>query len=109
MGGEIPLLYQGVHHPQEIPGGEGDTGDGTHDGTDAGMGDICTVTVSPGSEVTLRYTVSQACHLRWKFKSEGGDIGFGVKRKEAVKNVDEAVYVEDPEAATEDIVKSKRV
>eukprot|EP00092_Neocalanus_flemingeri_P013028 GFUD01014039.1.p1 GENE.GFUD01014039.1~~GFUD01014039.1.p1 ORF type:complete len:171 (+),score=59.57 GFUD01014039.1:37-549(+) len=73
------------------------------------MGDIHTVMVGPGSVVTLRYTVSQDCDIRWKFKSEGGDLGFGVQRKKDVQNVDGARVVEDPVAAAVDVLISTRV
>jgi len=38
------------------------------------------VNVAPGSSYTLRYTFSQSTHLQYKFKTEGGDIGFCIER-----------------------------
>ena len=61
--------------------------DTTTDNVSQGMGDITTMTVDPGSVVTLRYTVNEDCDLRWKFRTEKGDIGFGVQRKQAIQNV----------------------
>ena len=31
--------------------------------------------------------MKQECDLRWKFKTEGGDIGFGLQRRECVQHV----------------------
>ena len=52
-----------------------------------GCGDITTIVVDPGSVVTLRYTINQDCDLRWKFRTEKGNIGFGVQKKEAIQSI----------------------
>ena len=48
-----------------------------------GMGEICQKKIEPGSMITVPYRVDQDCDLRWKFKTDGGDLGFGVQRKES--------------------------
>ena len=108
MGGEVTQVLQNQHQPEEIPGDVDDeVGDGEHDV--AGMGDICTMKIGHGSVITLRYTVSQDCQIRWKFKSEGGDLGFGVKRKEAVMDREGIEFVEDSLATSVDVMTSTRV
>ena len=77
--------------------------------TIVGMGDINTVEIAPGSEVTLRYTVSQDCRIRWKFKSEGGNLVFGVKKKKAVKNKEGGGFMEDSSKAAVEVFHTKQV
>ena len=48
-----------------------------------GMDEICEKKIEPGSMITVPYRVEQDCDLRWKFKTDGGDLGFGVQRKES--------------------------
>jgi len=93
MGGEVTSQEKREHKPEEIPG----------------MGDILTVEIAPGSEVILKYTVSQDCQVRWKFKSEGGDLAFGVKKKKAVKTKDGGGFMEASETSAVDVVMLKRV
>ena len=51
------------------------------------MEDINTITIMARSVFTLRFTMKQKCDLRWKYKTEKGDIGFGVEKKACVQNV----------------------
>merc|ERR1712106_132281 len=74
MGGEVTQEYLDQSQPEEIPG----------------MGEICQMKLEAGSEITIPYKVDQNCDLRWKFKSEGGDLGFGVQRKESEKDTPSA-------------------
>ena len=67
------------------------------------MGDISTLTITCRSVFTLRFTVKQECDMRWKFKTEGGDIGFGLLRRECVQHVQSretvsAYHIDMPEA-----------
>jgi len=70
MGGEVTLEYLEQAQPEEIPG----------------MGEICQMKIEAGSEITVPYKVDKDCDLRWKFKSEGGDLGFAVHRRETEKD-----------------------
>merc|ERR1719206_1243370 len=45
------------------------------------MGEIFQTKIEAGSSLSLPQIVTTDCDLRWKFKSEGGDLCFGVKRK----------------------------
>ena len=54
------------------------------------MGEICQMKIEAGSVITLPYKVDKDCDLRWKFKSEGGDLGFGVQRRESEKETPSA-------------------
>ena len=51
------------------------------------MEDINTITIMARSVFTLRFTMKQKCDLRWKYKTEKGDIGFGVEKKACVQTV----------------------
>ena len=77
------------------------------------MGDIHDVRIEPGSFITLRYTVNYNGLIRWKFKSEGGDLGFGVQRRKALAgrggDVDGEGFEEDQTADVEDVVVAERV
>ena len=73
------------------------------------MGDIHDVRIEPGSFTTLRYTVGQSGLIRWKFKSEGGDLGFGVQRRKALEGRVGEGSEEDQTADVEDVVVSARV
>jgi hypothetical protein len=108
MGGEVTQVLQSQHQPEEIPGEVDDEDEDDEDDV-AGMGDIYTMKIEPGSVTTLRYTVSQDCQIRWKFKSEGGDLAFGVQRKEAVMNREGTEFVEDSSATSLDFITSTRV
>ena len=65
------------------------------------MGDIHDVRIEPGSFITLRYMVNYNGLIRWKFKSEGGDLGFGVQRRKALGG---GGGEEDQTADVEDVV-----
>jgi len=67
MGGQVPQEYLDHAQPEEIPG----------------MGEICLVKIEAGSMISLPQKVTKDCDLRWKFRSEGGDLGFGVQRKKS--------------------------
>ena len=73
------------------------------------MGDIHDVRIEPGSFITLRYTVNYNGLIRWKFKSEGGDLGFGVQRRKALGGGGGEGFEEDQTAVAEDVVVSERV
>ena len=73
------------------------------------MGDICTIKIGPGSLITEKYTVGKDCNLRWKFKSEGGDLGFGVQRKISEKTSDRVSIEEDPSGDIKDVLSITRV
>ena len=64
------------------------------------MGEICQKKIEPGSMITVPYKVDQDCDLRWKFKTDGGDLGFGVQRKESET---------DSSPALEDVLTPTRV
>merc|ERR1719334_2485037 len=51
------------------------------------MDDNNTITITARSVFTLRFTMKQKCDLRWKYKTEKGDIGFGVERKACIQPV----------------------
>ena len=108
MGGEVTSQEKREHKPTEI------TGEKDCEGADdiypvVGMGDIHTVKIAPGSEITFRYTISQDCHVRWKFKSEGGDLTFGVKKKKALMDKDNGELMEDSAIGAVEVINSKRV
>ena len=73
------------------------------------MGDIHEVRIEPGSFTTLRYMVGHSGLIRWKFKSEGGDLGFGVQRRKALEGRGVEGSEEDQTADVEDVVVSARV
>ena len=52
-------VLQSQHQPEEIPGEVDDEDDEDEDDV-AGMGDICTMKIGPGSVITLRFTYSQS-------------------------------------------------
>ena len=45
------------------------------------------VEVGPGSSLALRYTIDESCELHWKFKTQIGDISFGVQKKKAMQKL----------------------
>jgi hypothetical protein len=73
------------------------------------MGDIHDVRIEPGSFTTLRYMVGHNGLIMWKFKSEGGDLGFGVQRRKTLEGSGGEGPEEDQTADVEDVVVSARV
>ena len=65
-----------------------------------GMGEIFQTKIEAGSLLTLPQIVTNDCDIRWKFKSEGGDLCFGVKRKKSDNN---------PSTLVEEVLASSRV
>jgi len=84
MGGEVTEEYIQQAKPVEIPG----------------MGEIFQTKIEAGSLLTLPQIVTTDCDLRWKFKSEGGDLCFGVKKKKSDSN---------PSTTVEDVLALSRV
>jgi len=70
MGGEVTEEYLQQAKPKEIPG----------------MGEIFQTKIEAGSLLSLPQIVTTDCDLRWKFRSEGGDLCFGVKKKKSDSN-----------------------
>ena len=68
MGGQVKSEIMSLYSPNNIPD----------------MGELKTVKIEPGSDVQIPFTaVTKDCKLRWKFSSEGGDIGFGIRKEKS--------------------------
>ena len=80
VGGEVTEEYLQQAKPEEIPG-EDDLEIVDYQVDIKGMGEIFQTKIEAGSSLSLPQIVTTDCDLRWKFKSEGGDLCFGVKRK----------------------------
>ena len=85
MGGEVTEEYLQQAKPEEIPG-EDEYEAIKYQVDIKGMGEIFQTKIEAGSLLTLPQIVTTDCDLRWKFKSEGGDLYFGVKKKKSDKN-----------------------
>ena len=51
------------------------------------MGEIHNIRIEAGMNHVLTFTTSQYSDLRWKFKSEGGDLMFKVEVKRNDENI----------------------
>jgi len=71
MGGEVDQETIDGSTPQEL----------------TGMGEIHNIRIEAGMNHVLTFTTSQYSDLRWKFKSEGGDLMFKVEVKRNDENV----------------------
>ena len=99
MGGEVTEEYLQQAKPEEIPG-EDDLEIVDYQVDIKGMGEIFQTKIEAGSSLSLPQIVTTDCDLRWKFKSEGGDLCFGVKRKKSDNN---------PSTLVEEVLASSRV
>ena len=108
LGGEVSQTDQRQYQPQEITGEE-DREDDDDDPGVTDMGDVCTIKIGPGSLITQKYTINKDCNLRWKFKSKGGDLGFGVQRKIAEKTSDGVSVEMAPSGDIKDVLTITRV
>ena len=67
------------------------------------MGDVHTVHIEPGDRVVKTFPISKTCQLRWKFRSEEGDLGFGIRIKESKE------ICEDEQDTSEEVIITERV
>merc|ERR1719180_471195 len=109
MGDQVPENTKNLTSPEELPG----------------MAEVNSANVAAGAVFTLRYTFSEETKVEWKFRSEGGDIGFSIQKKLArLKNKSgsrkgknssgklkkkEESFDENPDASPEDVIDLTRV
>jgi len=104
----VPENTKNLTSPEELPG----------------MAEVNSTSVAAGAVFTLRYTFSEESDLEWKFRSDGGDLGFSLQRKAArlggkpgsrkgkksrAKLKKEESFEENSEAPVEDVLDLIRV
>ena len=87
MGGEVDQETIDCSTPQELTGMCDLSIRSICHGIAIGMGEIHNIRIEAGMNHVLTFTTSQYSDLRWKFKSEGGDLMFKVEVKRNDENV----------------------